>query len=201
MTAIAEANAKAGAADRSQVFLAVTMEESGLLGSKFYAENPVYPLAKTVGGVNMDALAPGSAARDIQVTGGDKSELTAYVNRAMQDMGLYQSPEESTEKGFYYRSDHFSFAKLGVPMFALGRGSDLVKGGKEAGRAAAERYTVNDYHQPSDEYDPSWDWSGPVQDTALYYRLGRMLAMTTHWPNWHKTDEFRLIRDKSLSGK
>ena len=201
MTAIAEANSKAGAADRSQVFLAVTMEESGLLGSKFYAENPVYPLARTVGGVNMDALAPGSAARDIQVTGGDKSELTAYVNRAMKDMGLYQSPEESTEKGFYYRSDHFSFAKLGVPMFALGRGSDLVKGGKEAGRAAAERYTVNDYHQPSDEYDPSWDWSGPVQDTALYYRLGRMLAMTTHWPNWHKTDEFRLIRDKSLSGK
>ena len=201
MTAIAEANVKAGAADRSQVFLAVTMEESGLLGSKFYAENPVYPLAKTVGGVNMDALAPGSAARDIQVTGGDKSELTAYVNRAMKDMGLYQSPEENTEKGFYYRSDHFSFAKLGVPMFALGRGSDLVKGGKEAGRAAAERYTVNDYHQPSDEYDPSWDWSGPVQDTALYYRLGRMLAMTTHWPNWHKTDEFRLIRDKSLSGK
>ena len=201
MTAIAEANVKAGAADRSQVFIAVTMEESGLLGSKYYAENPVYPLAQTVGGVNMDALAPGSAARDIQVTGGDKSELTAYVQQAMKDMNLVQSPEESTEKGFYYRSDHFSFAKLGVPMFALGRGSDWIKGGKEAGHAAAERYETNDYHQPSDEYDPSWDWSGPAQDAALFYRLGRMLAMTTAWPNWHPTDEFRLIRDKSRSGK
>jgi Zn-dependent M28 family amino/carboxypeptidase len=202
MVAIAEANKRAGAADRSQVFLAVTMEESGLLGSKYYAENPVYPLSKTVGGVNMDALSPGSAARDVQVTGGDKSELTGYLNAAMKAMGLYQTPEDHSERGYYYRSDHFSFAKLGVPMFAVGRGSDWVKGGKTAGEAAGEDYTAHRYHQPSDEYDENWDWSGPAQDAALYYRLGRMLAMTTHWPNWHKTDELRLIRDKSRkSGK
>ena len=201
MIAIAEANKKAGPAARSQVFLAVTLEESGLLGSKYYAENPVYPLSKTVGGVNMDALSPGSASRDVQVTGGDKSELTRFLKAAMKAMGLYQTPEDHSERGYYYRSDHFSFAKLGVPMFAVGRGSDWVKGGKTAGEAASEDYTVNRYHQPSDEYDPNWDWTGPQQDTALYYRLGRSLAMSNAWPNWHKTDEFRLIRDKSRSGR
>lgn len=200
MVAIAEANKKAGAADRSQVFLAVTLEESGLLGSKYYAENPVYPLSKTVGGVNMDAIGMGGPARDVQVTGGDKNELTAFLKSAMRTMGLTMTPEDHSERGYYYRSDHFSFAKLGVPMFAVGRGSDWVKGGKAAGEAASEDYTVNRYHQPSDEYDESWDWSGPVQDVTLYYRLGRMLAMSTAWPNWHRGDEFRAVRDKSRSG-
>ncbi len=201
MVAIAEANTKAGAADRSQVFLAVTMEESGLLGSRYYAENPVYPLAQTVGGVNMDGLLPGSPSRDVQVTGGDKSELTRYLRAAMKTMGLYETPEDHSERGGYYRSDHFSFAKLGVPMFAVGRGSDWVRGGKAAGDAAGEDYVQHRYHQPSDEYSSDWDWSGPMQDVTLYYRLGRMLASTTDWPNWHKGDEFRLIRDKSRSGR
>ncbi len=200
LVAIAEANRRAGPAARSQVFLAVTLEESGLLGSKYYAENPVYPLARTVGGVNMDAIGMGGLARDAQATGGDKSELTAFLKSAMKTMGLYQTPEDHSERGYYYRSDHFSFAKLGVPMFAVGRGSDWVRGGKTAGEAASEGYTVNRYHQPSDEYDESWDWSGPVQDVTLYYRLGRMLAMSNAWPNWHKGDEFRAVRDKSRSG-
>jgi Zn-dependent M28 family amino/carboxypeptidase len=202
MVAIAEANKQAGAADRSQVFLAVTLEESGLLGSKYYAENPVYPLSKTVGGVNMDALSPGGPSRDVQVTGGDKSELTRYSRALMQRMGLTETPEDHSERGYYYRSDHFSFAKLGVPMFALGRGSDWVSGGKTAGEAAGEDYTENRYHQPSDEFDESWVWSGMVQDATIYYTLGRMLAMTTDWPNWHEGDEFRMIRDNSrASGK
>ncbi len=197
LTALAEANVKAGPADRSQVFLAVTLEESGLLGSEFYAQNPVYPLARTVGGVNMDGVGPGSPTRDLQVTGGDKSELTRYLQAAMKQLGLYQTAEDHPERGHYYRSDHFSFAKRGVPMFAVGRGTDWVKGGKAAGEAASEDYVKNRYHQPSDQYDPSWDWSGAVQETALYYRLGRMLAMTTDWPNWHPTDEFRAVRDQS----
>jgi len=201
LVAIAEANKAAGAADRSQVFLAVTLEESGLLGSKYYAENPIYPLAKTVGGVNMDALSPGSASRDLQVTGGDKSELTLFLKATMKAMGLYQTPEDHAERGHYYRSDHFSMAKLGVPMFAVGRGSDWVVGGKAAGEAYGEHYVTHQYHQPSDEYDPNWDWTGPAQDAALYYRLGRALAMSTAWPNWHKGDEFRAIRDKSRAGK
>jgi Zn-dependent M28 family amino/carboxypeptidase len=183
------------------VFLAVTLEESGLLGSEYYGQNPVYPLARTVGGVNMDALAPGSPSRDVQAVGGDKSELTRYLKAAMKAMKLYQSPEEHSERGYYYRSDHFSLAKRGVPMFNVGRGSDWVNGGKAAGQAASEDYTKVRYHQPSDEYRDDWDWSGIVQDTSLFYRLGRMLAMTSDWPNWYRTDEFRAARDKSRAGK
>ncbi|MFN9580200.1 MAG: M28 family metallopeptidase [Novosphingobium sp.] len=200
LAAIAEANVKAGPADRSQVFLAVTLEESGLLGSEYYAANPVYPLAKTVGGVNMDALSPGSPSRDFQVVGGDKSELTRYVGAVTKAMGLTQSPESDIERGYYYRSDHFSFAKRGVPMFNLGRGNDWVNGGKAAGEAAATRYNAEAYHGPEDEFDPNWDWSGMLQDGELFFRLGRSLAMTSDWPNWHPTDEFRAIRDQSRKG-
>ncbi len=201
LAGIAQANVKAGAADRSQVFVAVTLEESGLLGSEYYAQNPVYPLAKTVGGVNMDAIAPGSPARDVQVTGGDKNELTRYLKATMATMKLYESPEDHVERGHYYRSDHFSLAKRGVPMFAVGRGGDWVPGGKAASEAVAGKYVKEDYHQPSDQYDGKWDWSGILQEGELYYRLGRQLAMTTDWPNWHKDDEFRAVRDKSRSGK
>jgi Zn-dependent M28 family amino/carboxypeptidase len=201
LAAIAEANAKAGAAERSQVFLAVTLEESGLLGSEYYARNPVYPLARTVGGVNMDALAPGSAARDVQVTGGDKSELTRYLTATLKTMNLRLAPEENIEKGFYYRSDHFSLAKRGVPMFYGERGTDWVNGGTTAARGFAETYTAKNYHAPSDEYDGKWDWSGLIQDGELLYRLGRSLAMSRDWPNWYKTDEFRAARDASRAGK
>ena len=202
LTALAEANVKAGPAARSQVFLAVTLEESGLLGSKYYAEHPVYPLSRTVGGVNMDGVAPGSPSRDVQVTGGDKNELTRYLGAAMTRMGLYLTPETHPERGSYYRSDHFSFAKLGVPMFALGRGPDWINGGKAAGIAAADDYVQHRYHQPSDEFDPAWDWSGAQQQVQLYYLLGRMLASGSYWPNWHKGDEFRAVRDRSrASGK
>jgi len=200
LVSLAEANVKAGAADRSQVFMSVTLEESGLLGSRYYAEHPVYPLSRTVGGVNMDGVGPGSPSKDVSVTGGDKSDLTRYLKAAMKAMGLYETPEDHPERGHYYRSDHFSFAKLGVPMFSVGRGSDWVQGGKAAGDAAAEDYVQHRYHQPSDQYDATWDWSGAVQEISLFYRLGRSLAMTTDWPNWHKTDEFRRIRDKSRAG-
>jgi Zn-dependent M28 family amino/carboxypeptidase len=201
LAALAEANVKAGAADRSQVFLAVTLEESGLLGSEFYGQNPVYPLAKTVGGVNMDALSPGRPARDVQVVGGDKSELNATLKSVMRDMNLVEAAEDHPERGYYYRSDHFSLAKRGVPMFNVGRGTDWIPGGKAAGNAMADHYSEVDYHQPSDEYDGKWDWSGMLQEGELLYRLGRSLAMGKDWPNWHKSDEFRAIRDKSRSGK
>jgi Zn-dependent M28 family amino/carboxypeptidase len=201
MVAIAEAQAKAGAADRSQVFLAVTLEESGLLGSEYYARNPIYPLHKTVAGVNMDALIPGSPARDVQVLGGDKSELTRYLRAATAAMGITPAAENRPEQGMYYRSDHFSLAKRGVPMFYLKRGTDWIKGGKAAGQAAADDYYSGPYHQPSDEYRDDWDWSGLVQDATLYYRLGRSLAMSREWPNWYKTDEFRAARDQSRGTK
>ena len=197
LAALAKMNKVAGPSARSQVFLAVTLEESGLLGSEYYAQNPVFPLAKTVGGVNMDALAVGGPAKDVTVTGGDKSELTAILHKVEAEMGLSEAPEDHPERGYYYRSDHFSFAKRGVPMFAVERGTDLVKGGRVAGTAISDDYTNVRYHQPSDEYEESWDMSGMKQDVRLFYRLGRELADSTVWPNWHPTDEFRAIRDKS----
>lgn len=201
LAALAKMNAAAGQAARSQVFLAVTLEESGLLGSEYYAQNPIFPLAKTVGGVNMDALAVGGPAKDITVTGGDKSELTAILRKVEGEMGLTESPEEHPERGHYYRSDHFSLAKRGVPMFDVGRGIDLVNGGTAAGQAASEDYVNVRYHQPSDQYQEGWDMSGMVQDVKLFYRLGRELADSNVWPNWHPSDEFRAIRDKSRAGK
>ena len=197
LAALAKMNGAAGRTARSQVFLAVTLEESGLLGSEYYARNPVFPLAKTVGGVNMDALYAGGPAKDVTVTGGDKSELTAILRKVEGEMGLSEAPEEHPERGYYYRSDHFSFAKRGVPMFAVERGTDLVKGGKAAGAAISDDYTNVRYHQPSDEYEANWDMSGIKQDVRLFYRLGRELANSTAWPNWNPGDEFRAIRDKS----
>ena len=201
LVALAEAHAKAGAAKRSVVFLAVTAEESGLLGSKFYAENPVYPLAKTVGGVNMDSLNVIGKTKDFTIVGGGKSELEDLVKPFVAAEGRVIVPEERPEAGGYYRSDHFSFAKLGVPMLYGESGDDLVNGGKEAGKKAAEDYTRNRYHKPQDEYDANWDWSGAVSDLNIYYSLGRQLAEGAAWPNWYKTAEFRSVRDKSRAGQ
>ena len=201
LVALAQGHKGAGAADRSIVFLAVTAEESGLLGSKYYAENPVFPLNQTVGGVNMDAFSMAGPAKNLTVIGMGKSQLDTYLGAAARAEGRTPEMEPTPEKGFYYRSDHFSFAKLGVPMVYFEGGDDLIVGGKEAAAKAAEDYEKNRYHAPGDEYDESWDWSGVMADLRLYYRVGRMLAMTNAWPNWNEGDEFRAIRDKSRSGK
>lgn len=197
LVALAEAHAKAGAPRRSLVFLAVTAEESGLLGATYYAQNPVFPLAQTVGGVNMDALSVAGPAKDVTVIGGGKSQLDAFLETALKAAGRVATPDAKPEAGYYYRSDHFAFAKLGVPMIYVEGGEDLVKGGRAAGAAAAADYTEKRYHGPKDEFDESWDWSGVMTDLQLYYRLGRMMAMSTSWPNWNDGDEFRGIRDES----
>lgn len=132
-------------------------------------------------------------------TGGDKSDLTVILEQTLATLGLRLSPEAFAERGGYYRSDHFSLAKRGVPMFRVGRGLDLVEGGVEAGKAASEDYTKNRYHQPSDEYAPDWNFSGIAQETGLLYRLGRTLAEGKTWPNWHEGDEFRAARDKDCA--
>ncbi|WP_137753720.1 M28 family metallopeptidase [Sphingopyxis sp. L1A2A] len=201
LVTLAQAFNKAGAPDRSIVFLAVTAEESGLLGSKYYAENPVFPLSQTVGGVNMDALNSVGPAKDIVVVGGGKSELDAYVEKLAKMESRTVKAEPTPEKGFYYRSDHFSFAKLGVPMFNFGSGDELVEGGIEAGQKASEDYEKNRYHAPGDEYEAITNWGGMMADLRLYYAAGRMLAMTEAWPNWVEGDEFRAARDKSRAGK
>ena len=200
LVALAEAQAKAGPARRSMTFLAVTAEESGLLGSKYYAEHPIYPLSHTVGGVNMDSLNVMGSTRDFVLTGAGKSQIEDLVKPIVTAQGRTISAEPNPERGGYYRSDHFSFAKLGVPMLDGGSGEDLVVGGSAAGHAATEDYVAHRYHKPQDEYDPNWDWSGAVQDLNVYYTLGRKLADDTNlWPNWYKTAEFRAVRDKSRS--
>jgi Zn-dependent M28 family amino/carboxypeptidase len=199
LVALAEAHAKAGRPERSIIFLAVTAEESGLLGSRYYGENPVYPHAQTVGGINMDGLNVTGNTRDLVVIGMGKSELEDYFRRAAG--GLEIKNEPSPEAGYYYRSDHFSLAKFGVPMLYAESGEDLVVGGLAAGRAAADDYRANRYHQPSDESDPNWDWSGAVRDLGIYYRIGRELATGNAWPNWNKGDEFRAIRDRSRAAR
>ncbi|KQN71027.1 M28 family peptidase [Sphingomonas sp. Leaf62] len=198
---LAEANAKAGATERSQVYLAVTGEESGLLGSAYYGDHPIYPLAMTVGGINMDALSVAGLARNIVVVGKGKSELDTYLDRTLTAQGRVAEADPMPQNGYYYRSDHFSLAKHGVPMLYLDSGDDLVTGGKAAGEAAARDYTDKRYHGPKDEYDPNWNWAGVAQDLNLFYTIGRELANTTAWPNWVAGDEFRAIRDRSRSGK
>jgi len=201
LVALAEANAKAGRTPRSQVFLAVTAEESGLLGARYYAANPVFPLGQTVGGVNMDALSVAGPARNVVVVGRGKSELDAYLDRALKVAGRVASDEPTPEKGFYYRSDHFEFAKRGVPMLYFEGGDDLVAGGKAAGAAAAKDYEEHRYHGPKDQLDGTWNWAGIQGDLNLYYATGRELATTTAWPNWNPGDEFRAARDASRAGQ
>ncbi|WP_246202819.1 M28 family peptidase [Sphingomonas lacunae] len=201
LVTLAQEHARVGATDRSLVFLAVTAEESGLLGSKYYAENPVFPLAQTVGGLNMDALSPTGPARDVTVIGRGKSELEAYLTRALAIEGRTASDEPTPEKGYYYRSDHFSFAKLGVPMLYFDAGEDLLEGGTAAGRAAAEDYTVNRYHGPEDEVEAITRWDGMIADLRLFWRIGRELGNSNDWPNWLPGDEFRAARDQSRAGR
>ncbi|AXB77923.1 M28 family metallopeptidase [Novosphingobium sp. P6W] len=199
LTALAKMNVEAGPAARSQLFVALTLEESGLLGSEYYGANPIFPLDHTVGGVNMDALLPTGPARSYTVSGGDKSDLGDLLQKALIARGLTEAAEDHPERGGYYRSDHFSLAKRGVPMFNIERSNDLVTGGTAAGEKAAQDYTDNRYHAPADEYTDDWDWSGIAQDVSLFYDLGRELADGTMWPNWRPADEFRAIRDKDCA--
>jgi Zn-dependent M28 family amino/carboxypeptidase len=200
LVALAEAHAKAGRPDRTIIFLAVTGEESGLLGSAYYAANPVFPVAQTVGGVNMDSLSLSGDARDFVAVGGGKSELDRYLARALDAQNLTLRPEPSPQAGYYYRSDHFSLAKQGVPMIYAKLGNDLVQGGTAAGEAAQAEYRATRYHGPNDEYDTQWDWTGAVRELQIFYQIGRELATGSAWPNWNEGDEFRAIRDKSRAG-
>jgi Zn-dependent M28 family amino/carboxypeptidase len=201
LVALAEAHARAGAPERTLVFLAVTAEESGLLGSAYYAANPVFPLARTAGGINMDSLTMHGDARDFYAVGAGKSELDAYLQRAVAGESLALTPEPQPQAGYYYRSDHFSMAKMGVPMVYAKLGPDLINGGRAAGDAWQAEYRANRYHGPEDEWDPNWDWSGALRELRIFYRMGRELAQSDEWPNWNQGDEFRAIRDRSRAGQ
>lgn len=199
LIALGEAHRKAGPTARTQVFLAVTAEESGLLGAEYYASAPVFPLAQTVAGINMDGIAVRGESRDVNVRGGGKSELDAYLATALAAQGRTASPDPSPEAGYYYRSDHFPMVKRGVPMFYVKSGLDLVDGGTARGEALEAAYRANAYHGPDDEYDPNWNWAGLMQDLDLYYRLARALGNTADWPEWYEGDEFRAVRQESCA--
>ncbi len=185
--------------DRSVVFIAFTAEESGLLGSEYYAANPVYPLATTVAGINMDALNVHGATRDMEVTGAGQSSLEDLLKVYATKQGRTLVADQTPEAGHFFRSDHFSFVKRGVPMLDASSGEDMVKGGTRAGKAFADDYVHNRYHQPGDEWSATWDLSGLVQDATLYYQMGRDLATTRTWPTWRDTSEFKAARDASAT--
>lgn len=180
--------------ERSVVFLAVTAEEQGLLGSRHYAENPIYPLSRTAATINMDGLAPYGKTRDVVVIGHGSSELEDYLT---EEASREVVPESTPEKGYYYRSDHFNFAKQGVPSLYAEAGTDLVQGGTERGERLAAEYIENKYHKPGDEYDSDWDMGGIVQDVRLFRRVGERIADSDAWPNWYEGNEFRAIRHES----
>jgi Zn-dependent M28 family amino/carboxypeptidase len=150
-----------------------------------------------VGGLNMDNLAPLGPARDVVLVGFGASELDGNLRRAAERQGRVLAPEPTPEKGLYYRSDHFSLAKRGVPMLYPKAGVDLRGRGPEAGRAWLDDYVAHRYHTPSDAYDAAWDVRGTMQDLALYYDVGRAVANESSWPQWSDGSEFRAVREAS----
>ena len=184
---------------RSVTFLAVAAEEQGLLGSAYYGENPIIPLAKTVAGLNIDGLNYFGPTKEIMVVGRGMSELEKVLENAAEVQGRLVLPEDEPEKGYYYRSDHFELAKHGVPMLYLEPGSDVIGKGSEWGMAQKEKYTAERYHKPADEFNDTWILSGAVLDVQMYFLVGEAVATGTEWPNWYAGTEFRELRDTSLS--
>ena len=183
--------------ERSLLFLAVTAEESGLLGSQYFAEYPPIRLSNIVAGYNFDGVLPVGKTRDVIVVGYGASELEDILKAELDKVGRYIVPDPQPEKGFFYRSDHISFAKKGVPMLYADGGFDKINGGKEAGRAFADEYTAQNYHQPSDEYDSSWDLSGFADQLTLTTKMVKYLADSDRWPEWYEGNEFKSIREES----
>jgi len=201
LLAMAKMHADAGPAPRSVVFLAVTAEESGLLGSRWYAEHPVFPLATTVANINIDVLNTYGPMHDIVVVGNGSSELEAYLEEAATAQGRHLVEEPNPERGYYYRSDHFNFAKAGVPALYAESGKDSVEFGKEWGAEQAQDYNENRYHAPSDEYDPNWNLEGAAQDILLYFDVASKLSRESRFPNWLEGNEFKGIRDATSSSR
>ncbi|MEO8175747.1 MAG: M28 family peptidase [Sphingomicrobium sp.] len=187
--------------DRSVVFLAVSVEEKGLLGSEYYAGNPLYPLGKTVGVLNTDSMGVWGPARNFSISGTAKLGLLDELIEEGAHQGRTFQPDPHPESGGFFRSDHFSFAKVGVPAISFKSGNDLVTGGIARGEAVSADYTAKRYHQPDDEWSPDWDFTGIAQDAALLHSLGLRLANSREWPNWSDDSEFRSVRDKSAADR
>lgn len=196
LLAIAEAFKKNGNTKRSLVFIAVTGEEQGLLGSAYYAENPIYTPSKTVANINMDALDSPEKMKDLTITGHGQSEMDKYAEEAALAQDRYIIPDPEAEKGYFFRSDHFNFAKIGIPaLYAAGSYEGFTKSIEEI-QVLKDDYIINKYHQPSDEYNPeTTELSGVQLDLQLFYNVGLKLANEDYFPKWYNGSEFKAARE------
>ena len=182
---------------RTVVFAAWTAEEKGLLGAEYYANHPLYPLARTAAVINLDPHVVLPAARDIELVGGGRTPLETDLARVAAAQGLKLTQEPSSEAGWYFRSDHFPFARRGVPALSFRAGRDLVRGGKAAGDRAVTAYNARCYHQPCDELDPRWTFAGTAQEASVAFALGRELAESKDWPGWYPGNEYGAVREET----
>jgi Zn-dependent M28 family amino/carboxypeptidase len=182
---------------RSALFLAVTAEEGGLRGSEYYAGHPLIPAGKTALAINYDGLFPFGRTRDAVVNGADRTTVWPVVEAVAKRMGLGLKPDPRPEQGTYYRSDHFAFAHVGIPAFSVEEGDDFVGKPHGFGAKAFEDYNEKHYHQPSDEYQESWDFSGLAEMARFGFLIGTEVANQNRLPTWHKGDEFLAAREKS----
>jgi Zn-dependent M28 family amino/carboxypeptidase len=180
--------------ERTIVFLSVTAEEQGLLGSGYYAENPVYPADKTVANINIDGINAYGKTKDAGIYGSGQSEMEDYLVDELKKLGRYLAPEAHPEAGLYYRSDHFSFAKIGVPSVSISGGKEVIGKEEGYGQKLKDEYTAKRYHQPADEYDGSWNLEGAVEDIGMFFKMGRRIAFETKFPQWRETSEFKKLR-------
>lgn len=194
---IARLNVQAGPAERSQLFAAVTLEEYGLLGSAHYANDPVYPPGKTAAAINMDALTVLGPTNDVTVIGYGSSELEEILAEAAERQGRHIEQEPSPEAGYYYRSDHFNLAKIGIPALYAKGGVEHREKGREYGLEWQAKYRAERYHKTADTYSEDWDLRGVAEDLELLYTVGRAVADSDRWPEWYEGNEFKAIREES----
>ena len=199
--AIAHAAAEGVKPRRSQLFIFVTAEESGLLGSAYFGEHPTVPASKIIAALNMDVVNVNGRVRDLSVMGDNKSSLGPTLAQLVRAEGIRLSPDAHPEAGHFYRSDHFSFAKAGIPSVSIGPGIDYVGRPAGWGQKQAEDWTAHNYHQPSDEYSPAFDLSGAAQLGDIVYRLGMALGNAELVPTWNADAEFKALRDASRKGR
>lgn len=187
--------------DRSVMFLSVTLEESGLLGSEYFAQHPTVPLNQIVAGINMDGSLPVGRTHDMVVVGYGASELEDMLTDYLATQDRVVKPDPRPEAGSFYRSDHISLAKRGVPMLYADGGEDKIDGGVAAGKAIAQAYNEQRYHKPMDEYSDDWDLAGNVEDVTALYEVGKSIADSDKWPTWYPGNEFEAVRKASLGEK
>jgi Zn-dependent M28 family amino/carboxypeptidase len=182
---------------RSILFIATTAEEKGLFGAGYYAANPLYPLELTVANLNIDMLSTKGVTRDVSSMGNGKVQLQDEIEKIARMHGRYFVADPNLEAGYFFRGDHFPFAKAGVPAITFSSGEDMVKGGVEAGKEWLADFVKNRYHQTTDRWSADWDTSGQIADLHLLFDLGRDLANSHRWPGWSQDSEFKAIRDRS----